>query len=151
MPLSFAGQVKFKRTSNKNFPHLLLMLNDRPAKPAFQSTKRAIITIVQASKQVITCHCLQFYHSTHLSLFFALTHSRSQRQSSRHGPERAVALTIGPVFRLPSSIEHGAQPVKIVEVSMKVSFWRSLSSVIVGYEARSRIGYLEGMREFARC
>jgi hypothetical protein len=34
---------------------------------------------------------------------------------------------------------------------MKVSFWRSLSSVIVGYEARSRIGYLEGMREFARC
>jgi hypothetical protein len=106
-------QDKLERTSNKNFPHLLLMLNDRPAKLALQSTKRAIITTVQASKQVITCHCLQLHHSTHLSpFFFALAYSCLQRQSSRHGPERAVALTVGPVFRLPSSIEHGAQPVE---------------------------------------
>lgn len=74
--------------------------------------------------------------------------SRLQRQSSRYGPERAIALTIGPVFRLPSSIEHRAQPVRIVEVSIKVSFgvrcllrlWGS----VIGATRHSRIGYLWG-------
>jgi hypothetical protein len=55
------------------------------------------------------------------SLPLSLALPRSQRQSSRHGPKGAVALAIGPVFRLPSAVEHGAQPVRIVEVSIKVS------------------------------
>jgi hypothetical protein len=103
-------------------------------------TKQASIKKVQASTQIITCHS---FPSTHLSP------SRLQRQSSGHGPERAIALTVGPVFRLPSSIKHGTQPVKIVEVSIKVSFlvfvvFCDCGVVMIGATRHSRIGYLRG-------
>jgi hypothetical protein len=83
------------------------------SQPLQKRTKKAIYDS-PANKQAERSHANPFTPSRELS--------RSQRQSSRHGPKRAVALAIGPVFRLPSAVEHGAQPVRIIEVSIKFSF-----------------------------